>query len=168
MNISVSIQRECRVLYLLATALFALISIGCSSNIQTEGVVISMERTACYGTCPVYTLTIKGDGTVIYEGKDFVKVTGKQDSKISDDKVKKLIQEFYDIDYFSLEDSYTYRVNDDGSKTVVQDLPTTKTSITIEGKTKSVDNYYGAPEKLKKLEDKIDEMCNSKVWVKGS
>ena len=163
-----SVQRKHGVLCPLATALFALISIGCSSNIQTEGVVINLERTACYGTCPVYTLTIKGDGTVIYEGKDFVKVTGKQDSKISEDKVKELIEDFYDIDYFSLEDSYTYEVDDAGIKTFVQDLPTTKTSITIEGKTKSVDNYYGAPEKLKKLENKIDEMCNAKVWVKGS
>jgi hypothetical protein len=168
MNIFVSAQRERRVLYLLATALFALISIGCSSNIRTEGVMISMERSACYGTCPVYTLTIKGDGTLMYEGKDFVKVKGKQVSKISEETVKKLIEEFYDIDYFSLEDSYTYTINDEGIKSVVQDLPTTKTSITIEGKTKSVDNYYGAPEKLKVLEDKIDEMCNSKVWVKGS
>jgi hypothetical protein len=143
------------------------VATGCSSNLKTEGAVITMERTACYGTCPVYTLMIKGDGSVVYEGKDFVKVKGKQTSNISEDDVKQLIDEFYEMDYFSLEDSYTYKVNKDGIRTLVQDLPTTKTSITIEGKTKSVENYYGAPEKLKVLEDKIDEMCNTMQWVKG-
>ena len=167
MKTLVLVQNKWIFLCCLTTALLPLVAIGCSSNLKTEGVVITMERTACYGTCPVYTLMVKGDGTVIYDGKDFVKVKGKQITNISKDKIKQLVEEFYEIDYFSFEDSYTYKVNDDGSRTVVQDLPTTKTSITIEGKTKSVDNYYGAPEKLKALEDKIDEMCNSKKWVKG-
>jgi hypothetical protein len=147
------------------TSLLQLIQVGCSSSLKD--VQITMERTSCYGTCPVYTLMIKGDGTVTYEGRDFVKVKGKQVSHISQDKVRELVEKFHKIEYFSLEDSYTYKLNVNGSRILVHDLPTTKTSMTIEGKTKNVDNYYGAPEKLKELEDLIDEVCNSKMWVKG-
>ena len=38
--------------------------------------VITLERTACFGTCPIYKLTVYGDGRVEYEGERFVTVTG--------------------------------------------------------------------------------------------
>jgi hypothetical protein len=118
--------------------------------------VIRMERTRCFGTCPAYSLTIHGDGVVIYEGIDFVEVKGKQESKLSQEQVKALVDEFYKIDFFGLEDSYTASIID---------LPSTTTSITIAGNTKSVYNYYGAPEKLIELENKIDEITNVQQWT---
>src|SRR6059058_5801427 len=32
--------------------------------------LITLERTACFGTCPVYKLTISADGKVAFEGKN--------------------------------------------------------------------------------------------------
>ncbi len=121
-------------------------------------VVITLERTACYGTCHAYKLTISGEGTVEYEGKQFVNVIGKQTDKISIGKVNELVNTFYNINYFSLKDNYYEPVTD---------LPTTTTSITINGKTKTVVDYVGAPQSLKDLENKIDEITNSKRWIKG-
>lgn len=121
-------------------------------------VVITLKRTACFGTCPVYKLTVSGDGKVVYEGTSFVNVTGIQNSQISQEQIKELIDAFYAINYFALEDKY------DAS---ITDMPTTITSITIDGKTKKVVNYYDAPKKLVELENKIDEITNSKQWVKG-
>ena len=37
---------------------------------------ISLERTACYGTCPVYTLTIYADGKVAYKGENHIEQIG--------------------------------------------------------------------------------------------
>ena len=34
--------------------------------------VITLERTACFGTCPIYTITIYGDGRVVYDGEDLL------------------------------------------------------------------------------------------------
>ena len=85
-----------------------------------------------------------------------MKITGTQTTQLSQDKIKQLVDEFYRIDYFSLKDEYTAGITD---------LPTTITSITIDGKTKKVVNYYGAPKKLDELENKIDEITNSKNWV---
>lgn len=125
-----------------------------------EDVVITLERTACFGTCPVYTLVIYGSGTVIYEGEDFVKIKGKQETTISQEEIKQLISEFETVDYFSLNDSYTERT--------ITDAETVTTSITIDGKTKTIEHYHGdfsAPKQLTELEDKIDVIVNSNQWI---
>jgi hypothetical protein len=41
----------------------------------------------------------------------------------------------------------------------VTDLPSTTTSIRINGKYKQVYNYYGSPKVLNELENKIDELA---------
>lgn len=119
--------------------------------------VITLERTLCYGTCPAYKLTLTGDGKVTYEGQDFVRVKGTQTDQIGLQQVKELIDEFYKINYFSLQDHYTASITDQ---------PSTITSITVNGVSKTVDDYYGAPAKLKVLENKIDEVANSIKWIK--
>ena len=126
-----------------------------------EDVIITLERTACKGTCPVYTLTIYGSGTVIYEGKDYVKTKGNVESTIKEEKIEQLVSEFEKIDYFSLNDSYVQRV--------ITDAPSAITSIALGGETKSITHYHGdlnAPEELEELEDKIDEIVNSDQWTK--
>src|SRR6202171_787505 len=37
---------------------------------------VTLERTVCFGTCPSYLVTITSDGTVTFEGRDFVKTKG--------------------------------------------------------------------------------------------
>lgn len=125
-------------------------------NQSIENAMITMERTPCFGFCPDYSLTIFGNGTVIYEGKNFVDTTGRQITSISREQVRLLIDEFYRIDFFSLKDEYADQVTD---------LPTTTTSIRIDNRFKQVIDYYGAPGQLRELEDKIDEVTKSYVWT---
>jgi hypothetical protein len=122
-------------------------------------VTITLERTACYGTCPVYKLTITGNGTVVYEGRDFVEVKGEQTSSISPAQVQDLVAAFEQADFLTLTDYMEQKVTD---------LPYAITSITIGGQTKTVNHYYGddsAPQELIDLESKIDEIVNSKQWT---
>jgi len=109
----------------------------------------------------IYTLTIHGDGTVVYEGKDFVKTKGREESIISQEKIEELILEFNRADYFSLKDNYVEHTMTDAHSVI--------TSITINGKVKIIEHYHGdfsAPEALSTLENKIDEIVNSDQWVK--
>src|ERR1700722_3454969 len=71
-----------------------------------NNVTISLERTRCFGMCPAYSLMIQGDGSVIYEGRQFVKITGQKKNQISTDDVVKLLRKFYEIDFFSFKDEY--------------------------------------------------------------
>jgi len=125
----------------------------------SESAIITIDRTVCFGSCPDYSLTIYGNGTVIYDGRNFVAITGRQTSTIPQEDVRELIRSFYSIGYFSLIDEYVDQVTD---------LPTTTTSITIGGQFKQVINYYGAPESLRQLENKIDETANSGIWIEGT
>ena len=126
-----------------------------------DEVVITLERTVCFGTCPEYKLTIYGNGTVEYEGKRFVKIEGKRTIAISEEKIRQLFSEFKKIDYFSLNDSY--------EEFMATDMPSAFTSLTVDGKTKTVRHYHGdfsAPKELTDLENKIDEIVNSNQWIK--
>jgi hypothetical protein len=118
--------------------------------------LITLQRTACFGRCPDYSLQIDGKGKVMYQGNQFVAVKGAQTSQIEAQTVQALVDEFFKIDYFALQDTFTEPITD---------LPSTITSISIDGKKKEVYDYAGAPESLKTLEAKIDEVANSAQWV---
>jgi len=124
-----------------------------------------MRRTYCYGSCPVYSLEIFADGRVVYEGADFVAVTGRQTSKISAEEVKDLIRAFLATHYFSLKKSYRTQKNPDGTYTEITDLPTTYTSFRYKGRFKSIEDYAFAPAKLSELEKKIDRAVNVNQWL---
>ena len=120
---------------------------------------MTLERTACFGFCPIYKLTVYGNGKVVYEGKRFVKVTGTRTTTISQTAVRKLIADFQKLSYFKLQDSYT------GGHT---DAPSVITSLTIGKKQKTVNHYLpspDAPPQLTELENKIDTVVNSQQWI---
>lgn len=59
-----------------------------------KDVSMTLERTVCFGTCPSYIVTVNGDGTVNYGGRDFVKVKGAQTRQISQEAVVELLRVF--------------------------------------------------------------------------
>ena len=120
-------------------------------------VTIKLERTPCFGFCPAYSVLIYGNGTVNYNGMNFVETKGSKVYEISTDKVKELVTDIYETNYFSLKDRYEEQVTD---------LPSAITTVTIGGQTKSIYNYGNAgPQKLENLELKIDEITQSKTLI---
>jgi Family of unknown function (DUF6174)/Domain of unknown function (DUF6438) len=121
--------------------------------------IITLQRTACFGTCPIYKISIFPDGRVVYEGERFVKVVGKRTARIRPQAVKRLVEEFEKLNYFALPNNYQ------GGPT---DLPSAITSLTIGKQHKTVNHYLGspnAPQALTALENKIDAVVNSRRWV---
>jgi hypothetical protein len=98
----------------LAISLAILMSCACVANCQ-ELPVITLRRTWCLGTCPIYSLEIFKDGRVHYNGEKFVAVIGTQDGQISPLAVEGLVKSFLKIDYFDLEDVYETHQNPDGT-----------------------------------------------------
>ncbi len=114
----------------------------------------------CFGECPVYTLTIRGDGSVIFDGQQFVAATGVHTSTLAPEQLQALVDAFEAADYFALRGSY--------SKMDATDASSTRTSITLNGKTKSIYYYHGdrsAPKELSDLEKAIDTIANTKQWI---
>ena len=130
---------------------------------STAGVVMTLSRSECYGACPAYNLEIRGDGTLIYEGKGFVVVTGEHRDHLSAEQVEALVAAFRKADYFSLKDEYRY---------MVTDCPTYTTSFEVDRVKKSVTDYVGEelgmPEAVTELEETIDQVAGTGKWVNGN
>jgi hypothetical protein len=127
--------------------------------IYADETYISMERTICYGSCPVYRITILGNGTVIYMGERFVTVDGIRIDSISREKVKELVDAIEQADFFSLGDFTAYNITDAADAI---------TTVLIKGRLKTVRHYYGdraAPRSLTELESKIDAIVDSQKWT---
>jgi hypothetical protein len=149
---------------------FALI-IGLAGSAAAQGVdvpadaVIRMQRTSCFGPCPIYAITIDARGAVSYDGEQFVRVVGRQTARIAPTVVARLLAGAERIHFFDLRDAYRAIENPDGTLTSVTDLPTTIVTITVNGRTKRVEDYVGAPDILAPFEREIDEAAGTTRWV---
>ena len=117
-----------------------------SIPVNLTDVEIKLEKTACFGPCPIYSVIIYGDGTVIYDGIKFVDNIGKSTHQIPKEHVDDLVELIYDLNYFSLKDRYAANWTDDS--TVI-------TSVKINHEQKTVTNYgHFGPDRLHEIEKK--------------
>jgi hypothetical protein len=129
--------------------------------------VMTLERSSCFGPCPVYKLAIYAGGKVVFEGKENVKKTGKIEGRITRAQVRELLSAFEQLGYFNLKERYSEK----DCPEMWTDFPSAKTSLTSNGRSKTVNHYHGCRgleilEKLTKLEARIDEAVNVDQWVK--
>jgi hypothetical protein len=127
--------------------------------------VITLKRTACLGTCPVYSLEIFDDGFIRFVGIDFVQYTGEQRSVVPQEFVENLVADLLKADYFSFQDSYETCKDPMGRTQMITDLPTVVTSLRVGKTKKTVRHYACAPRRLGDLEQEIDRVANSKHWI---
>jgi hypothetical protein len=126
---------------------------------------ISLQRTSCYGPCPIYTVTIDARGTVTYDGKRFVRVIGRRTAQIDTSIVAGLLATADRIRFFEMRDAYRVIENPDGTVGLVTDLPTKFVTVTVNGRTKKVEDYVAAPDSLSEFEREIDAAAGTQRWV---
>ena len=123
---------------------------------------IGLQRGTCFGSCPAYDLEIRGDGTVRFEGRAYVAVTGEHKSSISREDMETLLDLFRRADFFSLDSKYQDKLSDGATK---------KVSLAFDSHDVSVVDYYGAaagmPESVETLISAIDLYGGANKWVRG-
>jgi hypothetical protein len=127
---------------------------------------ITLERTACFGACPVYRLSVSPTGEVTYEGKAHVRRLGTATGKVPQERLNQLLTELDKASYFSFASRYTSAEPACGR--YATDSPTVISSVTLRGRTKRIEHDYGcgaAPGALVVLERRIDEMVGSGQWT---
>src|SRR4051794_20123419 len=128
--------------------------------VMTSPVVITLERGGCFGPCPVYVVSIDGDGNVTYKGKQFVAVKGTREGKASLQDVAALLRAFDAVDFESLRDDYHARITD---------YPTYIVTLSRNGHTKHVTDYAGLadgmPRAVSDIEEQIDRIAHTEQWV---
>jgi hypothetical protein len=131
----------------------------------TEG-HISLERRPCFGTCPVYTVTLERSGEVIFRGHRFVADTGTFTGSIPATRADSLFRELDAAGWFAFADRYG--MGEPGCERFATDLPSVVTEVRMDGRAKRVEHDYGctgAPAKLETLERRIDEVTGVVRWV---
>lgn len=127
---------------------------------------ISLERTACFGGCPIYRIAVSPSGQVAYEGKAHVRHVGAATNQIPTQRVDALLEELDKAGYFSFANRYTAAEPACGRYST--DSPSVITSVTLNGRTKRIEHDYGcggAPGALVVLERRIDDVLGSAQWT---
>ena len=129
---------------------------------------ITLERTACQGTCPVYTVTLRADGLVKWHGVDHVEHTGEETKKVAPILAKAVLEYAATSCFYGMNAEYEYAVTDHAHAI---------TTMVASGKKKVVKHYLvsdriiadeGAcapPEALGSLESKIDEVAGTRELI---
>ena len=121
-------------------------------ELQSPKKIISLEKTACFGRCPVFTIIIYNNGECLYNGMKFVKKSGEYNLKINKQEINKILSQAKEIGFDNLKNEYSERITD---------LPTTYIMIN----NKKIKDYYGAPSELKDLEKLIEEIILDKLKI---
>jgi hypothetical protein len=125
---------------------------------------IEYSTTGCYGTCPIFKLTITSDKTAIWKAEMYNKINNKEasgnfNSKITEDKYNDIVNLLNYVDFETLKDNYAVGWTDDQSSIL---------KITYDnGKVKSIEDYgligtYG----LDRIYQLLFELRENQKWTK--
>jgi len=147
---------------ILILALLILFAFSCKTtkkiNEKSDYVVFTFRKTECKGKCPAYYMEIFSNGKVTFVGTKNVEKIGKYIKQIEIREVENLISQFENAKFNKFENEYT---------SLITDLPTTYISFTNNDTTKTIRDYYGAPQELKNLEFLLENIVNSDNWSKS-
>ena len=147
---------------IILTLLFAAFFISChsgrniSKNILSEA-FISIEKTPCYGTCPVYSMSIDGDGVALLTAGAFMDEVGFFYSMVQADSVSSLFRHAKVCDWDSYDSTYMNQYLDLPS-TIIRFSMNAKDTITVQY------NTVNTPEQLKLLGNKLAFLQEKMDW----
>lgn len=129
-----------------------------------DSLTIETWHSNCQMGCPVYKITVHGNGAVEYVGERFVKVRGAQASSLNEEQMQAVLVGFDRADFFSLEDQ-AFAWGYHSARVSVR--------ITVDGKTKEVssDTYNigaksGLQAKFVDAVTNLDRIIGTDRWVK--
>lgn len=147
--------------------------------INRARLLITLERSGCFGSCPVYKLTITGHGRAVFESRadpsvfaamqpstappqSGVLIPGRHEVQIAPSTIDALIDQFRRARFFSLKDEYRAQVTD--RSTVVLSIDTGN------GRKRVLDyvgEKVGMPPAVGELEKAVDIAANTGRWISG-
>jgi len=152
--------------------LSAFLIVSCSSipvSIDRD-TLVKLERTACYGKCPIYTVVVKKNGRVKYEGREYVSVKGIQTATLSKESVASIEAKLIKTKFLKMKSNL-----DSGSWGCFISR-TDHSYIVIEGSVKNmrkaVSTYLGCDseqvETVFELANYIDKIAETSKWVEAN
>ena len=137
-------------LFLILFSIFLCCGLQKKTTTSEKDVIISLQRTACFGTCPIYKIEIDKDGSGSYTGTKFVKNIGVTKFNLSKTQLNLILTQAEAIGFINMKEEYSEPISD---------LPTTFIQI----RNKKIKDYAGAPKTLKNLENLIDQLYQNAI-----
>lgn len=140
---------------------------------------VELERTACFGFCPTYTVVIHGDGRVDWAGRANVLAVGHRRGRVSGAELEELSRLLDRVRFFERDEvgelptrpectttGSTTTCSFATSASICSDTSHTIVSVTRGMQTHTIDNdnCNELPE-LEVLEDFIDRIANTGAWI---
>ena len=63
---------------------------------------LKLQRGGCYGSCPIYTMTIKGDGYLSFQGDGYVRKIGLSKTTLSQEQIAQLVNAINKMDFLTM------------------------------------------------------------------
>lgn len=124
--------------------------------------LIQMRRAGCASDkCPVYSVSIFADGTVVYDGRVNVGVVGTRKGKISPDQLNQLISALDGMDFLDLPAAGCICAADTGRQMVTLDYRPGSVQKTVVHDS----GCWSAPPAMAVLEQSIDRSAGVEQWV---
>jgi len=121
---------------------------------------LRLQREACFGTCPVYTVQVNGNGAVLWTGERWVQQVGKLKATVNLAAVKRLQQAVKAANFFALKDDYL--------DMPVTDLPYATLEVSQGMQHKTIHYYLGdpnVPPALLNLAKQADLELGTAAWI---
>jgi hypothetical protein len=143
------------------SSLFLLgMSMAWMSCAQAKYNSVSMRRSACFGRCPEYEVSIDKSGKMQLTGKRNYDMLGVYSKQLSKKDAAKLLNTFYSFRVDTCAGSY---------KVVISDLPGLFYTIGLkDGTKKEIKNAHFGPEFMKFLGQRMDSVIKTGGWKKIS
>lgn len=120
---------------------------------------VTYECRPCFGSCPVYKVTINKDGTIDYHGIRFVDRIGHYKATVARSKVNKLFDAIRWSNFWDMKDRYELPITD---------MPTQILTAESGRLCRTVEEYGDSgPEELHKLQERVETVVKAaKHWKK--
>lgn len=137
-------------------------------------VTISLDEPTCaFVPCPSYTVSIHGDGRVVYEGRKNVANLGQREATIEPQSVLELLNHIYSVGFFSMSNDYIYshpsvsifRGEVVETRNITTDTSATAISVSIRNYQKRIAWLTLNPEELLTIRSRIKEVSGVERWV---
>ena len=145
------------------------------AHIDPATLRIALDRTECFGTCPVYRVEVRGNGEVTYHGGEYALIQGDHRWHVPPASLAPLIALLRRSDYFKLDGYYQADITDNPSFTTRVDTGAQRKFVfdyagrMLKDEPPSADDrrVRAMPESVTAIEDAIDAVSGAHSWVHG-
>lgn len=160
-------------LRLLTVAVFAALA-ACSGPAGTassgsDAQSFSIERTACFGFCPMYAATVDADDKLVFEGQRFVAAEGAHEKTLPEGSFERLIEIAERHGFAGFDSAYPNEAGDNCPQ-MATDMPSVIVSVSSKKLTHAVSFYRGCFEfdgrdRLEAMIEEVDAVLALDDWI---